>query len=48
VAKLQTGGGFRLMCKVAQSMICMEVHKMGSGLVRDDWVDGSGMSDHVC
>ncbi len=41
MAKLQTGGGCRLMCEVAHSMICMEVREMRNGLVRDDWVDGS-------
>jgi hypothetical protein len=41
VAKLQTGGGCRLMYEVAHSMICMRVHGICSGLVKSDWVHES-------
>jgi hypothetical protein len=36
VAKLQTGGGCRLMYEVAHSMMCMGVHEIRVGLVRGD------------
>ncbi len=41
MAKLQTGGGFRLMYEVAHSMICMRVHEIYSELVKSDMVHGS-------
>ncbi len=41
MAKLQTGGGCRLMYEVAHSMICMRVHEICSELVESDKVHGS-------
>ncbi len=41
MAKLQTGGGCRLMYEVAHSVICMRVHGICSEQVKSDRVHES-------